>query len=424
MSDLDPYAELGVSSASKLEEIQEAYQRLSRQYRAELSGGSEEARRKLKALDLVYIRLAGKYLKGDDLRFMPVPGEDDGTEEPAATDAAGEDTLKRAVHWEGSTVIDLTEIPTGATRVVPLRSRNRRPEAFNLVELDLPPGLRDGQTLRARIETDGVPSADPSNCRPGRAALDPAGDVRIMVFIDQSSADCRLDGSGLHTNVVIRRPEAMAGGTMTVSILGWEKTLRFRGVSRNRQILQFPGEGPPLYDQSRPEAGTRGDLFVHVFFLRTAVDGHDIRRHVFIPREAAQRGTSLELQVGQADGTASYTLQIPAGVKDGAAFRYHGGGHPGRSGGLMGDLVVTVHVIDRAADPPAEPKLAAVPGPETVLAPAAGVGQARKKEGSLRGNGGEPSGGLWQPIWQRIWKILRIVLALVVVGLVLCWLLG
>ena len=73
--------------------------------------------------------------------------------------------------------------------------------------------------------------------------------------------------------------------------------------------------------------------------------GSDLHHDLEIPFGTAIRGGDVQLSVRRSDGTIeSITAKIPAGIEDGKKIRLRGQGNPSPTGGVAGDLLITVHV--------------------------------------------------------------------------------
>jgi DnaJ-class molecular chaperone len=80
---------------------------------------------------------------------------------------------------------------------------------------------------------------------------------------------------------------------------------------------------------------------------RPAEPGADVRHEVQIPLRTAVTGGEVSLRVhreGRGESPELLTVKIPPGIDDGQTIRLRGQGAPSRSGGPVGDLLVTVRI--------------------------------------------------------------------------------
>ncbi len=121
---------------------------------------------------------------------------------------------------------------------------------------------------------------------------------------------------------------------------------------RRRDARRLPGRRPAdrprgAAPQRRAAGGGFGDLFGD--FGRTRgrrrgpVKGPDLESETTIDFASAVRGATLELRP-QGTGGEPVTVRIPAGADEGSRVRIAGHGAPSTSGGIRGDLVLTIHV--------------------------------------------------------------------------------
>jgi curved DNA-binding protein len=107
----------------------------------------------------------------------------------------------------------------------------------------------------------------------------------------------------------------------------------------------FGGGGNGIEDLFGNNGGARGfgDLFGDVFrAARGSAKGRDAAGEVVVDFGAAIRGTTVTLQIPGVAGEVN--VRVPPGAGDGDKLRVAGRGTPGRSGGVAGDLLLTVRV--------------------------------------------------------------------------------
>jgi curved DNA-binding protein len=75
------------------------------------------------------------------------------------------------------------------------------------------------------------------------------------------------------------------------------------------------------------------------------VKGRDFESTVRISLEDAHKGTKLNLDVPDADGTRTLEVSIPAGTRAGQKLRLRGKGGKGQNGGLDGDIYLHISLL-------------------------------------------------------------------------------
>ncbi|MBV9705631.1 MAG: DnaJ domain-containing protein [Methylobacteriaceae bacterium] len=255
----DPYQTLGVGKEASQEEIQKAYRRLAKKLHPDLNPGNKSAEEEFKTV-------AGAYdlLSDPEKRARFDRGEIDasGAERPRQryyrdfaggsadhpyasdggfSDFAGSDDILSEIFGRGGRAnirmrgpdahyrleLDFLDAVNGARRAVTL------PDGATL-EVTIPPGTRDGQTLRLRGK--GGPGIGGG----------PPGDALVEVAVRPHPLFTRK-GDDIHIDLPISLREAVLGakvnvptptGAVTMTVPKWSNTgkvlrLRGKGVSRS-----------------------------------------------------------------------------------------------------------------------------------------------------------------------------------------------
>ncbi|MEU0914250.1 J domain-containing protein [Streptomyces althioticus] len=279
----DFYQALGVSPTASQDEIQQAYRKLARTYHPDVNKdpGAEE---RFKDLNEAYSVLSDPKTRarydrfGEDFRKVPEDWEErvgagagpGGFRARRTAGAGGPRVRHTGFGAEGIDIEDLlgsmfgasaapggvpgadqeAELPLtveeayrGGRRTVTLAGPGGQPRRY---EVDVPPGVTDGQ--RIRLAGEG-----------GRGSGDaPAGDLYLRVRI-QPHPRFRLDGRDVHAQVPVTPWEAALGATVPVPTPGGgtAKVTVPPGSSSGRR-LRLRGEGMP-----NPR-GANGDLYAEL----------------------------------------------------------------------------------------------------------------------------------------------------------------
>ncbi|AZM59118.1 MULTISPECIES: DnaJ C-terminal domain-containing protein [unclassified Streptomyces] len=282
----DFYEVLGVSRTASQDEIQQAYRKLARKYHPDVNTdpGAEE---RFKDLNEAYSVLSDPKTRarydrfGDDFRKIPedfdervAAGARGGFRARRTAGAGGprvrytgfgddfaaggvniEDLLGSlfgagaapggvpGADQEAELPLTVEEAYRGGRRTVTLAGPAGQPRRY---EVDVPPGVTDGQ--RIRLAGEG-----------GRGSGDaPAGDLYLRVRI-QPHPRFRLDGRDVHVQVPVTPWEAALGATVPVPTPGGgtAKVTVPAGSSSGRR-LRLRGEGMP-----NPR-GANGDLYAEL----------------------------------------------------------------------------------------------------------------------------------------------------------------
>lgn len=283
----DFYEVLGVSRTASQDEIQQAYRKLARKHHPDVNK-DPAAEERFKDLNEAYSVLSDPKTRarydrfGEDFRKIPEDFDDRvaagagggfGTRRTAGaggprvryTTGFGDDFSAEDVNiedligslfgtgagsagvpgadQEAELPLTVEEAYQGGRRTVTLAGPSGQPRRY---EVDVPPGVTDGQRIRLAGEGG----------RGSGAA--PAGDLHLRVRI-QSHPQFRLDGRDVHVQVPVTPWEAALGATVPVPTPGGgtAKVTVPAGSSSGRR-LRLRGEGMPN------ARGANGDLYAEL----------------------------------------------------------------------------------------------------------------------------------------------------------------
>ena len=264
----DPYKTLGVKKDASQEDIQKAYRRRAKKLHPDLNPGDRQAEEQFKAVSAAYGLLSDPEKRA---RFDRGEIDASGAERPQqqyyrdfgerrsgnpyASDAgfadfADADDILSAIfgrsaqtgrNRRGSDVrysvdIDFLDAINGATQTVTL------PDGSTL-DVKIPPGTRDGQTLRLRGKGE-----------PGLGEGSP-GDALIQVHVRPHPL-FRREGDDIQIELPVSLRDAVLGGKLPVPTPTGTVTMTIPKWSNTGEKLRLKGKGVP-----RPD-GTRGDEYV------------------------------------------------------------------------------------------------------------------------------------------------------------------
>jgi len=262
----DPYAVLGVKKDASQDEIQKAYRRLAKKFHPDLNPGNKQAEERFKEISAAYDLLGDPKKR---VRFDR--GEIDATgaerpqhrfyrdfadsRSPYASDAGfadfagAEDILSEIfgragradIRMRGSDVqyrleLDFLDAINGGKRQITL------PDG-SVLDVNIPPGTRDGQILRLRGK--------------GRAGLGggPPGDALVEIEVRPHRIFTRK-GDDIHLDLPISLSEAVLGGKVKVPTPSGTVTMTVPKWANTGTVLRLRGRGVPRVD------GSKGDEFV------------------------------------------------------------------------------------------------------------------------------------------------------------------
>jgi DnaJ-class molecular chaperone len=273
----DPYITLGVNKGATQDEIQKAYRRLAKKLHPDLNPGNKAAEEKFKEISAAYDLL------GDpDKRARFDRGEIDasGAERPrqqqyyrdfadqdgwsAYTSNSGfadfgdyagaEDILSEIFGREGRAgrrrrgqdvryhlELSFLDAVNGGKQSIIL------PDGSTL-DVNIPPGTRDGQILRLR-----------GKGRPG-VGDGPRGDALIEISVLPHPYFTRK-GDDIHLDLPISLKEAVLGAKVKVPTPGGTVTVAVPKWSNTGRVLRLKGRGVPRAD------GSKGDEYIKLMLM-------------------------------------------------------------------------------------------------------------------------------------------------------------
>lgn len=261
----DPYETLGVKRDASQSDIQAAYRRRAKKLHPDLNPGNKQAEQDFKALSAAYEILRdeekrGRFDRGEieatgaekaERRYYrDFAGADAGAGSygEGFADFGGDDLFaeffsrqrsgpfgKRGGDIRYSMEIDFLEAVNGGTHQVTL-------PGGQTLDVRIPPGARDGQTLRLR----GKGSAGDVGVKAGDALIELH--VRAHPFYRREGDDIRLD-------LPISLREAVLGGKVKVPTPAGTVAVSVPMNSSSGRTLRLKGQGVARRD------GSRGDVY-------------------------------------------------------------------------------------------------------------------------------------------------------------------
>jgi DnaJ-class molecular chaperone len=264
----DPYQTLGVKKDASPEEIQKAYRRLAKKLHPDLNPGNKQAEEQFKEVSAAYDLLSDPqkrtrfdrgeidasgaerrrqryyrdFADGDasspyasDAGFADFGGADDLFAEIFGRRARGNIRMRgRDIHYR--LALDFLDAINGGKQQLTL------PDG-SVLDVNIPPGVRDGQVLRLRGK--GGPGIGGG----------PPGDALIEIEVRPHPVFTRK-GDNVHVELPISLREAVLGGKVKVPTPSGEVTMSIPKWSNTGTVLRLKGRGVP-----RPDGG-RGDQYV------------------------------------------------------------------------------------------------------------------------------------------------------------------
>jgi DnaJ-class molecular chaperone len=273
----DPYQTLGVSKDASQDDIRKAYRKLAKEHHPDLNPGNAQAEKRFKEISAAY-EIIGDEAKRK--RFDAGEIDEHGAERPErkyyreyaeadpgfrySRSAAGEhdfgdmgdifaDLFRgrgggEGLRMPGSDVrytlpIEFLEAAKGGSKTVTM------PDGKTL-DIKIPAGIRQGQTLRLRGQG-----------QPGIGG-GPPGDALVDVAITPSGVFTR-DGNNIRSVLPVTLGEALNGSTVRAETIDGAVDVKVPKGSNSGTTMRLRGKG--IAD---PRSGTRGD---HLLELRVAL---------------------------------------------------------------------------------------------------------------------------------------------------------
>ena len=269
MSSGDPYEILGVKRDVSPEELQKAYRRLAKKLHPDLNPGDKDAEARFKDITAAYDLLGdaerrGRFDRGEidasgaerpQQRYYrdfahAAPDDNAYASHAGFSDFMSSDEIlselfgrgrRTDVRLRGADVryrldVDFLDAVNGATTRLVL------PDA-SVIDVAIPAGTQDGQTLRLR-----------GKGRPGLGG-GPAGDALVEIGVRPHPYFTRK-GDDIHIELPISLTEAVLGGRIEVPTPSGRVSMTVPKTANSGSVLRLKGRGAP-----RPD-GSRGDEYV------------------------------------------------------------------------------------------------------------------------------------------------------------------
>ena len=261
----DPYTVLGVKKDASQDEIQKAYRRLAKKLHPDLNPGNKQAEERFKEISAAYDLLGdpdkrARFDRGEiDASGMERPQQryyrdfaeggayasDAGFADFASAEDIFSEIFGRSgranIRMPGSDAhyrleLDFLDAINGGKRQITL------PDG-SVLDVNIPPGTRDGQILRLR-----------GKGRPGMGG-GPPGDALVEIEVRPHRIFTRK-GDDIHVDLPISLSEAVLGSKVRVPTPSGSVTMTVPKWANTGTVLRLKEKGVPRID------GSRGDEFV------------------------------------------------------------------------------------------------------------------------------------------------------------------
>jgi DnaJ-class molecular chaperone len=279
----DPYAILGVAKDASAEDVRKAYRALAKKLHPDLNPGNKATEEKFKDVAAAYDLIGdpekrARYDKGEiDASGAERPprgfyrdhaggagdryASADGFADMAAADDILAEIFRRGdrgnLRMRGQNAryrleLDFLDAVNGAKQQVTL------PDG-SVLDVTIPAGTRDGQTLRLRGK--GLPGLNGG----------PPGDALVEIAVRPHRTFTRKDDD-IHIELPISLGEAVLGGKVDVPTPDGAVTMTVPKWSNTGSVLRLKGKGVPRRD------GSRGDQYVTLEVMLPAKPDAELER--------------------------------------------------------------------------------------------------------------------------------------------------
>jgi DnaJ-class molecular chaperone len=279
----DPYEVLGVAKDASAEDVRKAYRALAKKLHPDLNPGNKTTEEKFKDVAAAYDLIGdpekrARYDKGEiDATGAERPprgfyrdhaggagdryASADGFADMAAADDILAEIFRRGdrgnLRMRGQNAhyrleLDFLDAVNGAKQQVTL------PDG-SMLDVTIPPGTRDGQTLRLR-----------GKGLPGRNGGEP-GDALVEIAVRSHRTFTRKDDD-IHIELPISLGDAVLGGKVDVPTPDGVVTMTVPRWSNTGSVLRLKGKGVPRRD------GSRGDQYVRLEVMLPAKPDPELER--------------------------------------------------------------------------------------------------------------------------------------------------
>ena len=295
----DPYTVLGVKKDASQDDIQKAYRKLAKKLHPDLNPGNKRAEEQFKDVSAAYDLLGdpakrARFDRGEiDASGVERPqhhfyrdfaerGDSPYTDDAGFADfATNDDILSQIfgsdgrvnIRMRGADVhyrleLDFLDAINGGKRQITL------PDG-SVLDVNIPPGTRDGQILRLR-----------GKGRPGTRG-GPPGDALVEIEVRPHRIFVRK-GDDIHVDLPISLSEAVLGGKVKAPTPTGAVTMTVPKWSNTGTVLRLKGKGVPRVD------GSRGDELVTLRVILPETPDAELEKFVaswrgsYSPRQATE----------------------------------------------------------------------------------------------------------------------------------------